>query len=548
MKLITGVVLLAANIANASECPRASQYQDINFYDGSKGVSIPFVNMHAKHAVGLTGGSGVHCSGTFLPGNKVLTAAHCLGENISGLNVTFNYQLSSSGVLEVQENFPVLNIVERGLLGYDYAILQIGSNAAGVNPADKFPAARLTEFLNPQSNSVFPSINHSGTQPKKVDAGKFLLSKDRGWLEFIRLETWGGASGGGILNDSGYLTGIIDTTSCTGDGLDTITGGHGIRELIRMSPTLNGLYASYKSDWNNRYTNDFSGGIQWANIGSSNWTVSQDTNGNKYAGFYVATATDVTTPKTANLVTHPFIIHAQGSKKVNFSASVARVFSATELNVYVRHGDNRTFMFNKYLAPSSSATLSSLSITEELDLSAFSGVIRLEFEAKSYASQGSIQYSQVTIDNISLPDFSPVLANIAGKNNFISSAWPNASGVGLHAETGNLQAGSYLQGWHSAHWQFKVIDGQYVKISNRHIPNLSLHMEYGALASGYAPDGWHSAQWSLEAAPGYSDITNKAYRIKNRFTNKYLNLEGLTLQASDIPEEYWSSYWNITNI
>lgn len=545
MRFFVGVMLFSSVTVHA-QCPITSSHQNVNLYDGSLGVSVPFVKTHAKHAVGLTGGSGATCSGTFLPGNRVLTADHCLGSNISNLKVTFNYQLNQSGVLEVQENFPVLHVIERNLEGYDYAILQIGSNANGVNAADKYPVARLSGYINSQQGGIFTSIGHSGGQPKNIDTGMYHTYKDRGWMELTGLETYGGASGGGILDGGGYLTSLALAVGCGDNTLGVLTGGHSVRELVRISPTLKSIYSTYSVDWLNRHTNNFNNGIQWSNIGSNNWVLTQNASGNRYAGFHVNTTTGVTTVKRAILATHPITIHPSGSKKVNFYASVGGSVSPTELSVYVRHGDNRTFLWTKYHSPTSNWLNSTHNV--ELDLSAYTGVVKLEFEAVAYASQSSSQRSTITIDNVILPDFSPVLAAIVDKNNFITSAWAGASGAGLHTEYGSLQSGMYLPGWHSAHWQFKVIDGQYVKITNRHNEPQSLHMENGSLAVGAAPDGWHSAQWILEPAPGYSVATMKAYRIKNRHTNMYLNMEGMLLQASSVPENYWSSYWNIVNI
>lgn len=130
---------------------------------------------------------------------------------------------------------------------------------------------------------------------------------------------------------------------------------------------------------------------------------------------------------------------------------------------------------------------------------------------------------------------------------FIESAWPNANGVRLHTENGDLEAGNASNGWHSAHWTFTPIDGDYVRITNRHKPYMSLHIENGSLEAGSAPEHWHSAHWELE--PVENTSLQNAYRLKNRWqSDQYLNIENMELQSSAVPEGYWSSYWFLEDL
>lgn len=542
-----GLLFLFSLNTTFAQCPISSSSQDVNLYDGTKGVSSTFVEKHAGHAVGLNSGDRAFCSGTYLPGNLVLTAEHCIegvGTDTSDLFVTFNYQLDSNGVLEAQSNFPVLEVVEKGLNSYDYAILRIGTNTEGVDPKNIYPVARLTNLLDIDHDFPAPtpytSIGHSGGQPKSIDTGLYHTYKDRGWLEIFDLDTVGGASGGGILNEHGYVTSLALATGCGGSNIGKITGGHSIRELARFSPTIQSLFSTYKEEWINGHVNDFTSGIKWANIGPDQWEASGG-----HAEFSADNTDSAFKPsKTARLITHPFIIHPSGEKDAVVSYSTTAQVSDGQLRVYVHNNGARDLMWS---SPSSYHSSNSGILT--FDLSNYSGVVQLEFEAVAYAvSSGNDQGFYAVIDEVMIPSFSPSLARVAGKYNHIVSAWPNASGAGIHKQNGVLEAGDFSSGWYYAQWKLEVVAGNFVKISNRQLPSHSLHMQYGSLELGPAPDSWWSAHWVLEPAPGYSHVTMNAYRLKNRHTGKYLNIENMILQTSESPESNWSSYWNIKNV
>lgn len=80
----------------------------------------------------------------------------------------------------------------------------------------------------------------------------------------------------------------------------------------------------------------------------------------------------------------------------------------------------------------------------------------------------------------------------------------------------------------------------YVKIENRQFGALQLNVEKGALEASPSLNGWQSADWVFEPLPGSS-----RYRIKNRFTGVYLNTETAPVQATDVPPNYATSYWDI---
>lgn len=79
-----------------------------------------------------------------------------------------------------------------------------------------------------------------------------------------------------------------------------------------------------------------------------------------------------------------------------------------------------------------------------------------------------------------------------------------------------------------------------VKIENRQFGALQLNVEKGALEASPTLNGWWSADWQFERISGSS-----SYRIKNRFTGVYLNTETTPVQATDVPPNYATSYWEL---
>ena len=142
-----------------------------------------------------------------------------------------------------------------------------------------------------------------------------------------------------------------------------------------------------------------------------------------------------------------------------------------------------------------------------------------------------------------------ILDSLSSGHSLIKSAWPDAAGRRIHLQGTAPTAGNETggDGWLSSHWSFKVIDGKYVKITNRSKPTKSLHVEFNGLGlqASEAEDGWHSAQWELKPVDGLANT----YRLKNRHRpNEYLNIEGMELKSSEVPAHYWSSYWTFPKV
>ena len=115
----------------------------------------------------------------------------------------------------------------------------------------------------------------------------------------------------------------------------------------------------------------------------------------------------------------------------------------------------------------------------------------------------------------------------------------------LNVQNGPIAATSINQAWDSAQWTFEKV-GDYYWIKNVENPNLFLHEQNGQLEAGNILSGWWSAQWRLIKEESFNvpdGASNLIYKIQNRWTDNYINVEGGTLQSSSIGEGWWSARW-----
>jgi V8-like Glu-specific endopeptidase len=246
-------------------------FQHVEQYDGSLGVTIAFVNEHqspvcriqwkedlssfdgAEELEGLGWGTG-----TMISDNLLLTAGHLFEQKggdwnrprVRGTNriitpseiarnmqVNFNYQLDSRGNQRQEQTFPILELIEHNKGGLDMAICRIGGN-----PGTTFRHALLstTDAVPPEMLCI---IGHPGGFFKRIEAGPATIIRGN-FIRYNDIDTLGGSSGSGILRArDGRLVGIHTTSGCTiaspSDG--NSNSGHPITSLIRVSPTLQAL-------------------------------------------------------------------------------------------------------------------------------------------------------------------------------------------------------------------------------------------------------------------------------------------------------------------
>ena len=180
-----------------AQCGASLDFTPINQYRG--GLADAQLR---EDAVVLIGGS---CTGTLIAataGPVVLTAGHCVGLGDQAL-LAFNVEADPDGDPLVTNG----TVIERADEP-DYALLRL----------DRLPSATPTP-LTTRSTERLAIIQHPRGGPKVIAEGEF-FGECHGQIEYIDLDTLGGSSGAGVLNEHGFLYGVHNDGDC-----DTKGGG-----------------------------------------------------------------------------------------------------------------------------------------------------------------------------------------------------------------------------------------------------------------------------------------------------------------------------------
>lgn len=252
-------------------CGTTDDSQPVEQYDGSLGVTRAFVDTH-QGPVGVlrwhTNLASVYtnpgnvagqrwCTGTLITENLFLTAGHCFDQTGGGwnrpringtnniisseeiatrMNVEFNFQVDSNGVLQSPVSFAVEELIEYRLDGLDFAIVRLSGN-----PGQQFGVTRLAEDDGNQGDMIC-IIGHPAGQPKRIEAGPITSFEDFR-VRYNDIDTLGGNSGSGILRASdGCIVGIHTNGGCNA----AMTGSNfGVRitRVRAASPTIQAIGA-----------------------------------------------------------------------------------------------------------------------------------------------------------------------------------------------------------------------------------------------------------------------------------------------------------------
>jgi hypothetical protein len=242
---------LLESMAFETICGQVDDTQDVEFYDGTLGVTIDFVMAHERPVgqlqwlndlaerfagVGEAPGdvSGARWgSGCLFRDDLFLTAGHCFDQFGGGwqrpsrdgqtivpreiatlMQVNFNYQIDGqTRERRAGESFPVVELLEFRGGGLDYAIARVGPNGDGVLPGQIYgtlPLA-LQDLITPQA--MLCMIQHPAGKPKMIEAGP-LLANVGNRLSYDSMDTLGGSSGSAILSLQGEVVGVHTNGGC----------------------------------------------------------------------------------------------------------------------------------------------------------------------------------------------------------------------------------------------------------------------------------------------------------------------------------------------
>ena len=196
-------------------------------------LPVEFIRRHSP-AVGWIG----NCSGTLLGRDLFLTAAHCVSPGALPAGAVFNYQNDPQGNPRDRFAFPVVEVVEHGNGGLDYAILRLKGN-----PGERIAPANIAT-TNCAPGDRVAVIGHPGGRAKQVAAGTIRGIEPKDIL-YRGLDTSSGNSGSGVIcGSNGRITGVHAWGGCNqnpGVSDHGSNGGPHIEALLDASPVLRSL-------------------------------------------------------------------------------------------------------------------------------------------------------------------------------------------------------------------------------------------------------------------------------------------------------------------
>ncbi len=202
--------------AQPTICGSTDDSQWVNDYNGALGPSVSFVqsNKGSKGALETTAAanSSKYCSGTLIGTNLFLTAGHCVDSGSVGEYVAMNYERAAgSSTLLAQSHYRIDAVLENGLGGLDYAILQLAGT-----PGATWGVATVAT-ADPTTGAALTIIGHPQGLAKKIEAGT-VYGFGTNTIRYNNIDTLGGNSGSGVIDSQGRVVGVHTNGGCTSSG------------------------------------------------------------------------------------------------------------------------------------------------------------------------------------------------------------------------------------------------------------------------------------------------------------------------------------------
>jgi len=227
---------------------------DVELYNETLGVTKEFVfskespvaqiqwndDLVSRYGKGAGNVAGKRwCTGTLIARDQFLTAGHCFqqqndpfgwvtpsvvdgnarrfiepGEIATNMHVNFKYQVNKDTLtIRDAEQFPISELLEYGLLqGIDYAILRLGPDDGNRLPGDVFGVTSVAIAPN-AAGTTLTVLQHPAGRPKKIEAGIATDVTDVA-VTYGDIDTLGGSSGSGVLNNKGELIAVHIEGGC----------------------------------------------------------------------------------------------------------------------------------------------------------------------------------------------------------------------------------------------------------------------------------------------------------------------------------------------
>ena len=224
------------SVQERTQCGPTNDNFDVELYDGSvSGFSIDYVARYQ-------GAFGRHCSGTLIAPNLFLTANHEDCPVLVGESVGFNCQVSASDPNPPNPDAAASANCEwfTSVAVSNYPAIDASVTTLSGDPGYKygfvFPTATPLSVGDP-----IALFHHPLSGRRKV-VGFGTVDSLSGNALAHSIDTRGGSSGGGILNQAGLLVGIHLRAGCTATGGHN--GGNVMTAIIDQVPEVRGIVAA----------------------------------------------------------------------------------------------------------------------------------------------------------------------------------------------------------------------------------------------------------------------------------------------------------------